>query len=102
MLASSRVCSRDDQYTISGTGKKISKQIINGFGNKKESDRMNDPRSTNVKKSNIVGGKGRDNGEQIETRRTRVERKTFLNGDAGTGKEGKDQTRATQSKENKD
>jgi hypothetical protein len=64
---------------------------------------MNDRKSTNVKKSNIVGGKGRDNGEQMETRRrTRVERKTFLNGDAGTGKEGKGQTRATQSKENKD
>jgi len=63
---------------------------------------MSDRRSTNVKKPNIIGGKGQDNGEQIEIRRTRVERKSFLNGDVGTGKEGKDQTRATRSKENKE
>jgi hypothetical protein len=57
---------------------------------------------TNVKRPNIVGGKGGDNGEQIETRSTKVERKTFLNGNAGTRKERKNQTRERRSKEKKD
>jgi len=54
---------------------------------------------TNVKKRNIVGGKGGDNGERIETRRATVEHKTFLNGDGGTRKGRKDKTRESKSKE---
>ena len=44
------------------------------------------------KKPNIVGRKGGNNGKRIETRRTTVEHKTFLNGDGGTNKERKDRS----------
>jgi len=60
-----------------------------------KSDKMNDRK--NVKKLNIVEGKGGNNGERIETRRTGVEHKTFLNGDE-TSKEREDKTRERQSK----
>jgi len=49
----------------------------------------------------IVGGKGGDNGKQIETRSTKAERKTFLNDNAGTSEERKDQTREGNPKKKK-
>jgi hypothetical protein len=45
---------------------------------------------TSLKKPNIVGGKGGDNGKQTETRRTNQEHKIFLNCDGGTSKERED------------
>ena len=65
-----------------------------------KSDRMNDRK--NVKKSNIVEGKGGNNRERIETRRTGVERKTFLNGDGATSKEGTTKQGKDNPKEKKD
>jgi hypothetical protein len=49
-------------------------------------------------KSQILLGKGGDNGERIETRRKTVEHKTFLNGDGATSKEMEDKTKERQSK----
>ena len=59
------LCRRDDQF---GLMERMSDLV--------KSDRMNDRK--NVKKSNIVQGKGGNNRERIETRRTGVERKTFI------------------------
>jgi len=50
-----------------------------------------------LKKPNIVGRKGGDNGERIETRR-KVEHKAFLNGDGGANKERKDKSNPKEEK----
>ena len=53
---------------------------------------------TNIKKPNIVEGKGGDNDEREKTWGTSVECKTFLNGNGGISKERNDKKREKQSK----